>query len=53
MVESDDYVGGAAIQHREVEGNESEVSYMYRGLQVIFSGRTLLDMTPSPFLIVK
>jgi gelsolin len=25
MVESDDYVNGAAIQHREVEGYESEV----------------------------
>ena len=25
MVESDDYVGGAAIQHREVQGNEGEV----------------------------
>ena len=25
MVESDDYVGGAAIQHREVEGCEGEV----------------------------
>lgn len=25
MVESDDYVGGAAVQHREVEGHEGEV----------------------------
>ena len=25
MVESDDYVGGAAIQHREVQGHEGEV----------------------------
>lgn len=30
MVESDDYVGGAAIQHREVQGNEGEVR-SYKG----------------------
>ena len=30
MVESDDYVGGAAIQHREVQGHEGEVREKYK-----------------------
>jgi gelsolin len=30
MVEADDYLSGAAVQHREVQGHESPVSLLYR-----------------------
>eukprot|EP00977_Amphora_coffeiformis_P013540 scaffold3576_cov170-Amphora_coffeaeformis.AAC.22 len=64
MVESDDYVGGAAVQHREVQGNEGEVrcaSIRHEGLVESHSGRagrtivrvsTIFLTTPFAIIIV-
>ena len=36
MVELDDFLGGAAIQHRETQGNESELFLSYFGQEVTY-----------------